>query len=287
MPTLHSDVTIRMVVFLGLFCIMAIWEILAPRRKLTVSRRGRWLNNFVLIAMNPLLVYSVFPVLPVGLALLAQSRGWGILNTLSVPYPLAVVFGIVILDFVIYFQHVLFHRIPLLWRLHMVHHADLDIDATTGLRFYPIEIAISMGIKLTAVWIFGPPALAVLVFEIVLNGMAMFNHGNVYIPPAVDSTLRLFVVTPDMHRVHHSTIPRETGSNFGFNLSWWDRLFGTYRSQPEKGHEDMSIGLPRFRTPEEVSLPRLIMLPFRRGPDPGKCEAAGKADMGADNPKER
>ncbi|MHC1727059.1 MAG: sterol desaturase family protein [Syntrophobacteraceae bacterium] len=262
MPALHGDVAIRLVIFLGLFFVMAVWEILAPRRRLTESRKKRWLNNFVLISLNPLLVYIIFPILPVGMALLAQSRGWGMLHAVSVPYPLAVLIGVIALDFVIYLQHVLFHRIPVLWRLHMVHHADLDIDVSTGLRFYPIEIAVSMGIKLTAVWAIGPPALAVLIFEIVLNSMSMFNHGNVYIPPKLDEFLRLFVVTPDMHRVHHSIIPQETGSNFGFNLPWWDRLLGTYRSQPSEGHEGMTIGLSYLRDPEKLNLPRLLILPF-------------------------
>ena len=174
------------------------------------------------------------------------------------------VLAVVALDFVIYLQHVLFHFLPILWRLHRMHHTDLDIDVTTGNRFHPIEIIISIGIKLVAVVLVGPPAVAVVVFEVVLNATSQFNHGNIWIPAALDRWLRLAVVTPDMHRVHHSVIPRETNSNFGFNLPWWDRLCGTYRPQPEQGHTGMSIGLKEFRDPAMLNLPRLLIQPFIR-----------------------
>jgi sterol desaturase/sphingolipid hydroxylase (fatty acid hydroxylase superfamily) len=196
------------------------------------------------------------------MALLAEERSWGLLNNLTLPYWIKVIVAVILFDLGIYFQHVLFHAVPLLWRLHLVHHADLDFDVTTGLRFHPIEMIVSLGIKLSIVAVLGPPALAVLIFEILLNGTAMFNHANIRVPLVVDRYLRLFVVTPDMHRVHHSTIPSETNSNFGFNLPWWDRLFGTYRSQPSEGHEAMTIGLSQFRDPGRLTLPWVLALPF-------------------------
>jgi len=252
--------TMRLGFFLGIFALVAISEWLVPRRVLTTSKAFRWANNLALTFMNPLVLHLFFPVLAMGMAVKALERGWGLLNNHDVHYWLAVAVGIVVLDFIIYLQHVMFHAVPLLWRLHMVHHADLDFDLTTGLRFHPIEILVSMGIKLAAVAVLGPPVTAVLIFEVLLNATAMFNHGNIRLPRPIDRMLRLLVVTPDMHRVHHSVFPQETNSNFGFTLPWWDRLFGTYRSQPTKGHEKMAIGLHQFRMP--LSLPRLLILPF-------------------------
>jgi sterol desaturase/sphingolipid hydroxylase (fatty acid hydroxylase superfamily) len=222
----------------------------------------------VIIGLNPLSVRLLFPVLPTAMALLANERQWGLLNNFDLPYWLEVAIGVIAMDFIIYLQHVLHHAIPTLWRLHMVHHADLDYDVTTGLRFHPIEIVISMGIKLMMVAALGPPALAVLIFEVALNATAMFNHSNIHIPIAVDRVLRYFVVTPDMHRLHHSVIIRETNSNYGFNLPLWDRLFGTYKDHPDMGHMDMVIGLSQFRDPRELTLPRLLILPFVG--DPGQ-----------------
>jgi sterol desaturase/sphingolipid hydroxylase (fatty acid hydroxylase superfamily) len=196
------------------------------------------------------------------MAFYAAERGWGLLNNVKVPYWIAVVLSVLALDFVIYLQHVMFHAVPAFWRLHMMHHADLDFDVTTGTRFHPIEILLSMLIKMSAVVTLGTPPLAVLVFEVLLNGTAMFNHGNLKLPLRFDAVLRLFVVTPDMHRVHHSVFPSETNSNFGFNMPWWDRLMGTYRSQPSRGHEGMTIGLNQFRDPALLTLPRILILPF-------------------------
>jgi sterol desaturase/sphingolipid hydroxylase (fatty acid hydroxylase superfamily) len=196
------------------------------------------------------------------MAFFAHKNGWGLFHTVNIPYPMMVVVGVIMLDLVIYLQHLMFHAVPNLWRLHMIHHADLDYDLTTGLRFHPIEILISMGIKLTVVAALGPPVLAVIIFEILLNATSTFNHGNIYIPGALDRVLRLFVVTPDMHRVHHSVTIRETNSNFGFNLPWWDRLLGTYRAQPVAGHEGMTIGLSQFRDPERLTLAWMLALPF-------------------------
>jgi sterol desaturase/sphingolipid hydroxylase (fatty acid hydroxylase superfamily) len=265
---MNTESVIRLVFFACIFALIAIWERSSPRRLLTTSKRNRWINNLAITFINPLLVRLLFPIVATNMALAAWQHGWGLLNNIHLPYWLDLVIGIAVLDLVIYLQHVMFHAIPILWRLHMVHHADLDYDLTTGLRFHPIEILLSMVIKLSAVAALGPPAAAVLIFEILLNGMAMFNHGNIKIPLRPDRILRYFVVTPDMHRVHHSVIIRETNSNYGFNLSWWDRLFGTYLAQPAKGHEGMTIGLSQFRQPQELTLPRLLALPFTG--DPGR-----------------
>ena len=265
---METETVVRLGAFLGVFAMVAAAEALAPRRRLTTSKSRRWLANLTLVALNPLAVALIFPVLPVGLALLASERGWGLLNQWSLPYGIEVLLGVVALDFVVYVQHVLHHAIPTLWRLHMVHHADLDFDATTGVRFHPVEIVVSMAIKLSAVAALGVSPLAVLIFEVVLNATAMFNHGNLRIPEGVDRVLRLIVVTPDMHRVHHSVVIRETNSNYGFCLPWWDRLLGTYKARPAKGHTDMVIGLSQFRDPRKLSLPRLLALPFVG--DPGR-----------------
>ncbi len=222
----------------------------------------RWLSNLGLIALDTLAVRLLLPLTAVALAALAQEHGWGLFHVLGLPDWLAVLLAVVALDFAIYLQHVLFHAVPLLWRLHMVHHADLDFDVTTGLRFHTMEILLSMGIKLAVVALLGAPALGVLIFEVLLNATSMFNHGNVRLPGWLDRLLRLAVVTPEMHRVHHSVHPRETNSNFGFNLPWWDHLFGTYRAQPADGHEHMTIGLSQFRDERVDRLPWMLLLPF-------------------------
>ncbi len=259
---MSHEAAIRLGVFLGVFILVAVAEMLAPRRALTTAKGMRWFGNLGIVFINTLTVRALFPVAAVGMALLADERGWGLLNNVEIPYWLAVVIAVVVLDFVIYLQHVMFHAVPALWRLHMMHHADLDFDVTTGARFHPVEIIVSMLIKLAAISVLGPPVLAVLIFEVLLNATAMFNHSNWRIPVAIDRVLRLFVVTPDMHRVHHSVIARETNSNFGFNLPWWDRLFGTYRAQPEQGHEGMTIGLTQFRDPKRLTLLWMLALPF-------------------------
>jgi sterol desaturase/sphingolipid hydroxylase (fatty acid hydroxylase superfamily) len=257
-----NDIAIRLSFFFLIFAMIAIWERVAPRRELTTSKRSRWFSNLAITFLNPLALRLVFPILAVSMAVAAQKNGWGLLNNYHMPYWMAVVICVLVLDFVIYLQHVMFHAVPMLWRLHMVHHADLDFDVTTGLRFHPAEIIISMGIKLAAVAVLGPPAMAVLLFEVLLNGTAMFNHGNIRLPLKLDRILRFLVVTPDMHRVHHSVIISETSSNYGFNLPWWDRLLGTYRNQPTEGHEGMTIGLSQFRDPGRLSFPWLLILPF-------------------------
>ena len=258
---MHKEQIIRLSCFFGVLVIIAIWEALAPRRALTDSKRRRWFVNLSLVAINTAIVRISLPVLPIGVAFMAREKGWGILNMFALPDWAKIVLAVLVLDFVIYIQHVLFHYLPILWRIHRMHHTDLDLDVTSGNRFHPIEIVISIGIKLMAVALLGPPAVAVLIFETLLNATAQFNHGNIRLPEAVDRWLRLMLVTPDMHRVHHSIVPRETNSNFGFNLPWWDRLCGTYRPQPESGHTGMNIGLKEFRDPTKLSLYRLLILP--------------------------
>jgi len=270
------EVAIRLGFFFGVFALIAIWEVLAPRRSLTTSKTVRWLSNLGITFLNPVVVRLVSPIMPVTMALLAQKSGWGLLNNFALPYWLPVVIGVAVLDLVIYLQHVMFHTVPVLWRLHMMHHADLDFDMTTGLRFHPIEMILSMGIKLSVVVVIGPPALAVLIFEILLNTTSMFNHGNIRLPSSIDRKLRLLVVTPDMHRVHHSVTIRETNSNFGFNLPWWDRLLGTYRDQPAAGHEGMTIGLAQFRDPKRLTFLWMLALPFIGKPGEYAINRRGK-----------
>ncbi|MDP3842698.1 MAG: sterol desaturase family protein [Oxalobacteraceae bacterium] len=260
---LQHELVIRLACFFGVFGAMALWELAAPRRRLTASKPLRWANNLALVVLNSVLLRALFQAAAVGVAAFATEQGWGLFNYFAVPLWMAMLVSVVLLDFVIYLQHVMFHAVPLLWRLHRVHHADLDIDVTTGARFHPIEIVLSMLIKAAVILVLGPPAVAVLIFEVLLNATSMFNHGNVRMPPALDRMLRLLLVTPDMHRLHHSIEEDETNSNFAFNLSVWDRLFGTYRDQPRAGHEGMTIGISTFREANRcVWLPGILMLPF-------------------------
>ncbi|NJO33578.1 MAG: sterol desaturase family protein [Rhodospirillales bacterium] len=259
---LTNEPLIRMAFFLGILLAMALWEVAAPRRRHEIPRLLRWSSNLGVVVVDTLLVRLTFPIVAVGLALVAQERGWGLFNVFEMPAWIAFVVSVLALDLAIYLQHVMFHAVPALWRLHRMHHADLEFDVTTGLRFHPVEILLSMGIKLAVVAALGPPAVAVLVFEVLLNATAMFNHSNVAIPPAIDRFLRLVVVTPDMHRVHHSVHPSETNSSFGFNLPWWDRLLGTCRPQPRDGHEAMTIGIEQFRTRRDLWLDRMLVQPL-------------------------
>lgn len=260
---IEHEPVIRLGSFLGVFVLMAAWEILLPRRVLTQPKARRWLNNLGLVVFNTALLRVIFPAAAVGVAEYAQLHQWGLFNQVEVHYALAVIASVVILDAAIYLQHVMFHAIPVLWRLHRVHHADLDFDVTTGGRFHPIEILLSMLLKFAVIVLLGPPLAAVVIFEVLLNGLSMFNHSNVRMPLGLDRVLRLGIVTPDMHRVHHSHLPEETNSNFGFNLSVWDRLLGTYRAQPAAGHTGMVIGIDTFRDPERcVKLPGLLLMPF-------------------------
>jgi sterol desaturase/sphingolipid hydroxylase (fatty acid hydroxylase superfamily) len=264
---LAYEPALRLAAFAAVLAAMGVWESLAPRRSRTLPRLRRWPANLGIVVLNTVAVRVLFPVAAVGLAMTAETQGWGLLHRYGVPAWAAVVAGFVLLDLTIYLQHVMFHAVPALWRLHRMHHADLDIDVTTGARFHPIEIALSMLVKLAAIAALGAPPAAVLLFEIALNATSMFNHANVRIPPAVEPFLRGLLVTPDMHRVHHSIERDETNSNFGFNLSAWDRLFGTYRAQPRAGHVAMTIGVPDFRDPAQCSsLAGMLAIPFARRP---------------------
>jgi len=259
---LDNAAAVRLGFFVAIFSTMAVWEIVQARRELRTSKRSRWTANILIIAADSLVVRLVFPLGAVGIAYFVADLEWGLFNILEVPAWVAVIASFVALDFAIWLQHVIFHAVPVLWKVHMMHHADLDFDVTTGLRFHPIEMLLSMGIKSAAIALLGPPVLAVLIFEVLLNATSLFNHSNVRMPAWVDRILRLIVVTPDMHRVHHSVEPSETNTNFGFNLPWWDRLFGTYRAQPEAGHEEMEIGLQQLRDPEKNTFLHLLVLPF-------------------------
>jgi sterol desaturase/sphingolipid hydroxylase (fatty acid hydroxylase superfamily) len=261
---LQNEKPIRMGFFFGVLLIMALWEITAPRRKLTASKILRWTNNLGLVFFNNYIIRFLFPAAAIGVAITAKEQGYGLFNVYEVSPYIAIVASVVIMDFVIYIQHVMVHAIPMLWRLHRVHHADPDYDVTTGARFHPLEIILSMLIKFAAILLLGPPVVAVIMFEVILNVTAMFNHGNVGLPPALDRVLRWVLVTPDMHRVHHSVEDDEANSNFGFSLPWWDRLFGTYRDQPRGGHEGMTIGIHKYHDAKDVSwITGILTLPFR------------------------
>src|SRR5215207_6371711 len=263
-PVAAAEPLIRLGFFAGVLAVLALWEGLAPRRTQEVGRVWRWPNNLGVVAVDTIIVRILFPTAAVGFAILAEERGWGLLNAVALPAWSEVLIAVVVLDHVIYLQHVMFHSVPVLWRLHRMHHADLEFDVTTGVRFHPVEIVLSMLIKLAVVTALGAPALGVLAFEVLLNATSMFSHGNIALPPRLDRVLRLFVVTPDMHRVHHSIERRETDSNFGFNLPWWDRLFGTYRAAPAAGHDGMTIGISHFRDEKELRLDRMLLQPLRK-----------------------
>jgi sterol desaturase/sphingolipid hydroxylase (fatty acid hydroxylase superfamily) len=271
---------VRIGVFAAVFGFMALWELMAPARDRLYPRLRRWTNNLALLALDVALVRLLFPAAAIGVAMLAEANGAGLLRVWDLPVWAAVPAGVVVLDLTIYLQHLLFHAMPTLWRLHRVHHADPDFDITTALRFHPVEIVLSMLIKSAAIFAFGPPVLAVLIFEVLLNGFAVFNHANVHLPARLDRIVRWLIVTPDMHRVHHSKIAREANSNYGFNLSLWDRIFGTYRDQPALGHAGMRIGVAGLEDPRlSVSLAGLLVLPFVRTPK--ESNPAGEGHEGA------
>ena len=257
------EIAVRVGAYAVVFAAMALWEWRAPRRRLTAGRRPRWPGNLGILLVDILAVRLLVPVTAVGVALIAAEKGWGLFPLMGLPVWAAVLLGVIVLDLVIYAQHYVFHHVPVLWRLHRMHHADLDIDVTTGVRFHPLEILISLGIKIAAVAALGVPAEAVVIFEVLLNATSLFNHSNVALPPRLDRLARWIVVTPQMHQVHHSIERAETDSNFGFNLPWWDRLFGTYRSEPKSGEAGLVIGLPIFRDIAELRVTRLLTQPFR------------------------
>jgi len=266
----QHEILIRLGCFAGVFGMIALWEMASPCRELLVAKRSRWFSNLGLVVLDNLVLRIVFPVAATGFALWVESRGWGLLNWLPrngivLPFWIELTLTVVVLDLVIYGQHVLFHASDFFWRFHQVHHADLDYDVTTGTRFHPIEILFSMAIKCLAILLLGPSVIGVIVFEVILNATAMFNHANVSLPRSVDKVLRWLLVTPDMHRVHHSIIADEHNSNFGFNLPWWDRLFHTYCSSPRAGNTGMTIGLEDYRNPQQADqLGNMLLIPFRR-----------------------
>ncbi len=260
--TIDNEMFVRLGFFLAVFAFTAAWEAVAPRRVLNAPKGVRWVNNLAITFLDSAVARWSFPVSAVGIALLSREHGWGALNYTEMSPWLSGIIAIVMLDLAIYTQHFLFHKIPFFWRFHRMHHTDLDIDVTTGARFHPVEIILSMGIKSAIVVVIGGPAWSVLAFEVLLNATSMFNHGNILINRRIDRILRLCVVTPDMHRVHHSVITRETDSNFGFNLPWWDRLFGTYLDQPAAGHEGMKIGLANYRERKWLTLPWMLIVPL-------------------------
>ncbi len=264
---LENELALRVFFFVGIFAAVAIWEALSPKRVRLISRGIRWTHNLSLVILSSLSMRLVIPFTAVGAAAFSYDQQFGLLHYLDVPFVMAVVMSLLMLDFLIYLQHVIFHHVPIFWRLHKIHHIDQEIDVTTGVRFHPVEMILSALIKCAAVLLLGVPILAVVIFEILLNATAMFNHGNINLPKSVDRLLRLFVVTPDMHRVHHSVIPSETNSNFGFNLPWWDRIFRTYKAQPAAGHDGMKIGLQDYQDITKTDLWSLITIPFIWGSD--------------------
>ena len=284
-----SESVLRLTIFLCIFAAVAIGEAAVPRRKLAAGRAGRWFSNLCLMFINTVFIRLIFAAVPVSVAVLARAKGWGLLNMFGMPPWLGAIMGVALLDLVMYLQHVMFHMLPPLWRLHLVHHADPDVDLTTGVRYHPVEAIIAVSIRLAAVSVIGPSPLAVIIFEIFQSGAALFIHGNVHLPEAADRALRRVAVTPDMHRVHHSALVRETNSNFALGFSWWDRLFGTYREGPAAGYEGMAMGLEQYRDPAGFSLPRLFILPVTAEPgryditghDPGpETKDAGRAPAG-------
>ncbi|MCP5086455.1 MAG: sterol desaturase family protein [Rhodobacteraceae bacterium] len=263
---MENEATIRLFFFLGLFVLFAAAEAVLPRRERRQSRQHRWFTNWALVFIDSAflrLMAVLLPVMAVGAAVDAGNKGWGLFNLTGWPGWLEILLAVAILDFLIWGQHIITHKIPILWRLHRVHHADRDMDVTTAIRFHPIEIGLSMLLKIGAVYALGPSAFAVILFEILLNGCAMFNHANLNLPPNLDRLIRLVLVTPDMHRVHHSNIRTEHDSNYGFSLSVWDQVFGTYNDQPQGGHDGMTVGL-NWQDDTPAQLGWSLMLPFQR-----------------------
>ena len=257
-----AEAVIRLGVFVLILLLMLTAEAIWPRRKRSQDVLVRWPGNFGAAMLGTVLIRLLLPASAMGVALVTQESGLGLLNLIEIPVAVTIFCAIVLMDLAIYVQHRVFHTVPALWRLHRMHHTDLDVDASTGLRFHPFELLLSMLIKLAVIVVIGAPALAVLIFEVLLNASSLFNHSNLSLHTDVDRLLRRFIVTPDMHRVHHSVIKRETNSNYGFFLPWWDRLFGTYIAQPERGHQNMDIGLDDYRDSKNARLDRMLVNPF-------------------------
>jgi sterol desaturase/sphingolipid hydroxylase (fatty acid hydroxylase superfamily) len=261
---LENEPLVRLSIFAGMLALMALLEALFPRRARRLDRLMRWPANFMIVLINTLAVRLVFPTAAVGFALLMDERQIGLFNHIYLPFPVVVIVSMALLDLAIYAQHIVFHQIPLLWRFHRMHHTDLDLDVTSGARFHPVEILLSVMIKFVVIALIGAPAVAVLLFEVLLNAGAMFNHANLRLPERLDRALRVLIVTPDMHRVHHSIVPAETNANFGFNLSCWDRIFGTYVEQPQAGHIGMTIGLAEFQGRAVQRIDNMLLQPWKK-----------------------
>ncbi len=260
---IENEPLVRGVIFLLLAGGLITWEILKPRRQNTLPKTQRWRINFSLMVIDILLLRALFPLAAVGIALYSSEKNWGLFNRIELNPVLLIIITVLLLDLLIYWQHRLFHKIPWLWRLHRIHHTDLELDISSGVRFHPLEIILSMLIKTGFIIIFGLSPVGVLIFEIILNSTAMFNHSNIYIKPTIDRYLRWFIITPDMHRIHHSTVIKETDSNFGFNLPWWDRLFKSYCAEPHGGQTSMPLGLTEFRDAGKLRLRDLLWLPMK------------------------
>lgn len=273
---LDNEVLIRLFSFALILAVMLALELALPRRTIFQPRSLRWTNNFAITILNAVMLRLLFPAATVSVALYVEESEFGLLAGLGMPNFMSIPLAIVALDLITYAQHRLFHEVPLLWRIHRMHHSDVDIDVTTGLRFHPIEMLLSMIIKLLAIWLLGAPAIAVIFFEVILNAMSMFNHANFHLPEKTDEMLRKGIVTPDMHRVHHSTRGRETNSNYGFSLSCWDRLFDSYIAQPEDGHLEMDIGVAEFRETTDIRLDKILMQPFANSPEPAEDTGSNK-----------
>lgn len=273
---LDNEVLIRLFSFALILTVMLALELALPRRTIFQPRSLRWTNNFAITILNAVMLRLLFPAATVSVALYVEESEFGLLAGLGMPNFMSIPLAIVALDLITYAQHRLFHEVPLLWRIHRMHHSDVDIDVTTGLRFHPIEMLLSMIIKLLTIWLLGAPAIAVIFFEVILNAMSMFNHANFHLPEKTDEMLRKGIVTPDMHRVHHSTRVRETNSNYGFSLSCWDRLFDSYIAQPEDGHLEMDIGVAEFREITDIRLDKILMQPFANSPEPAEDTGSNK-----------
>ncbi|RUO55627.1 sterol desaturase family protein [Pseudidiomarina homiensis] len=276
-----SELGWRLGCFVGVLALMLLWEYWQPKRSATLPARKRWPANLGIVVINTLTLRLLIPAGAIGAAVWSQESSFGLLQQTSLPLWLITVIGFLILDCAIYWQHRLFHRIPLLWRVHRMHHADTDFDTTTGLRFHPVEILLSMLIKIGVVVTFGIAPMTVLIFEIILNATSLFNHGNVALPRRLERPVRALIVTQEMHRIHHSQIPRETDSNFSFNLSIWDRLFGTYNALPTKGSDGIEIGLKEYPAGQDsTKLSYLLAIPFRQ-PKPRGDAASDSQDNNA------
>jgi sterol desaturase/sphingolipid hydroxylase (fatty acid hydroxylase superfamily) len=280
----QSDGLIRLLVFAAVFLLMAAIELIRPKRRLSVSKPRRWLTNLGIAGVDTLVLRLMaalaVPVAAVAAAFFAKERGLGLLNQVDWPYWVKLVIALLALDLAIWFQHLVSHKVPVFWRLHQVHHADRDIDVTTAIRFHPVEIALSMLWKIVLVIPLGASPFAVFLFEVILNACAMFNHANIALPAWFDGALRLFIVTPDMHRVHHSVLYREHDRNYGFNLSLWDRLFGTYLAQPKGGHHGMIIGLPPYQSEAPTRFGWSLLLPFgHQGPEARNQKSEERSDV--------